>query len=81
MELTIKDRLMEIENQLSYFQPTDEWQPQKYNVFLDRLEQIINELRLLIDGMKTENEALVKADISKAEELLGKYLTLKETYY
>ena len=77
MKLT--NKLKAIETQLIYFQPTNEWQPQKYNVFVKHLEQIISGLILMIEGLKNTNAHQEQLKI--AEDLLQKYLTLREKYF
>lgn len=77
MKTSIK--LKEIETQLAYFQPTKEWQPQKYNLFLQRLEQIISELILIIEELKTEN--INKEQLKASEDLLQNYLSVREKYF
>ena len=79
MKHQITYKLKEIETQLIYFQPTNEWQPQKYNVFLQRLEEIIKELLLIIEELKNENTNQVQLKI--AEDLLQKYFSVREKYF
>ena len=80
METNLANRLNEIGNQISYFQPTAEWQPQKYNIFLARMEQIINEL-IIIDELEIKNTTTNQDSLKKSNDLLKSYLILKEKYY
>lgn len=77
--MNTSSKLQELETQLAYFQPTKEWQPQKYNQFLQRLEQIISELILLIEELKTENTN--QEQLKAAEDLLQNYLSVRKKYF
>jgi hypothetical protein len=78
----MNEKLEQMKRQLEYFIPTGEWQPQKYNTFLHKLETIIADL--------TEIENLLKADksnsnhqqlIKKVSSLLERYTAIREKYY
>lgn len=81
MESKITNRLNEIERQLPYFQPTSEWQPQKYNVFIKRLECIIEDLVAMKEKLINGNTNSNQEESLKIEHLLQSYLTMREKYF
>ncbi len=80
MTSQIAFRLHELQIVLNYLTPSLDWEPQKYNRFVELLEESITEPQQIIQELKadknTDQELLRQASL-----LLEKYLTLQQEHY
>lgn len=78
----MNEKLELLKCQLKYFRPTAEWQPQKYNSFLQKMETIIADLIEIKDELKADkNNPDQQQLIKTVSSLLEEYTALREKYY
>ncbi|HTA26730.1 MAG TPA: hypothetical protein VK809_03000 [Bacteroidia bacterium] len=77
---TYVDKLIAIDKTYDCLVPSEGWAPEKYNRFVELLENTIAELQQIIQELKAEKNPDRELH-SQASLLLEKYLALQEEHY